>query len=518
MWISANRSHLVWTPLLGWILLSCAAASAQVQMAQAPPAAGAAAGTDGGAATPATVIPPGGAAPAPPSTLTRDETPGRRDAATPDQQTTPTGARAGSVIGGFGPIGITPSVQSSISSSVASSIATSVQTPFGGGGAPRDDLGVTLGSFRLFPQIEVNVGSDSNVFAQNASQGTVGSLYTSILPSLELRSQWLNHELRGVLNGGFGFYANAPSQNYQNYTARVDAKLEIQQDFYVPVSVGYRRQTEPLGTPNTTAVSAPTVVDIIPVRIGLYQRFNRFFYEASASATRYWHHDFSNLVSGGLPASSRDRIEYEERIRLGYEITDDFAIFIQPAINQRRYTNFFNVAGQERDSDGFNMGVGFTQKFTATSSIEGNLGYQTQNYITGPTSDYTFGLSGNWTGYAPLTLRPNISRSITESALSTYKNIVSTVLGLDFTYVIHDAWTAIGGFSVNNAEYNPVDATVTQPRTDRIYRGQLGVLYSFRPEFQIGPVFEYTKGTSTDNVGGPAYDRQVVFLRLVGKR
>lgn len=520
MWISGDRSQLTWTPLLGWILLSCAASAAQAQ--QAPAAAGgspaAAATTDAGATSTAPV-PPGGAAPAPPSTIYPDE-PVRRDSTTTDAPASRAPVRAGV----SGPLGPNPSVlpggTSSINSSVNTSVRDAVQNPIGGGGAPRDELGVTLGAFRLFPQITVNVGQDSNVFAQNASQGTVGSLYTAVIPSLELRSQWLNHELKGTLSGGFGFYPSAPSQNYQNYTALLDGKLEILQDVYVPASFGYRRVTEPLGTPNTTAVTAPTVVDIIPVKIGLYQRFNRFFYEVTAMGTRYWHHDFSNLTSGGIPASSRDRTEYEERVRLGYEITDDFSIFIQPSINQRRYViPFLNTTDSQRDSNGFNLGFGFTQKFTATSQIEGIVGYQTQNYfIGGPTSDYTFGLAGTWGGLSRLTLRPNITRSINESALSNFKNIVNTVIGTDFTYDIHDAWTAIGGLSYNVADYTPVDSSTTQARTDKILRAQLGLLYSIRPEIQIGPVYEYTQGTSSDQTNGPSYDRHVVYMRMIGKR
>jgi hypothetical protein len=523
MWISANRAHLAWTPLLGWILLSCAAPAAQAQPAPAAAGAGtspAAATTDAGA-TPAGPVPPGGAAPAPPSTVYPEE-PVRRDS-TATESTTPA-TRAPVRTGVSGPLGPNPStltgVSSSVSSSVNTSVAPSVQSPIGGGGSLRDELGVTVGGFRLFPQLSVNVGADSNVFAQNASQGAVGSLYTAIIPSLELRSQWLNHELKALLNAGLGFYASAPSQNYQNYTAQLDGKLEILQDFYVPVSVAYKRITEPLGTPNTTAVSAPTVVDVVPVKIGLYQRFNRVFYEVTALATRYRHHDFSNLAAGGIPASSRDRTEYEERFRLGYEITDDFSIFVQPSINQRRYViPFLSTADSQRDSNGFNLGFGFTQKFTATSSIEGIIGYQTQNYVIGgPTSDYTFGLSGNWSGISRLTLRPNFARTINESALSNFKNIVNTVVGVDFTYDIHDAWTAIGGLSYNLADYTPVDSSVTQARTDKIFRGQLGLLYSLRPEVQIGPVYEFTQGSSSDSTNGPDYNRHVFYVRMIGKR
>ena len=84
------------------------------------------------------------------------------------------------------------------------------------GGVPRSDdqeLGVKMGAFYLYPQIEMNGGYDSNVFAQSSSLGTTGSLYTTVSPTFELRSNWSNHQLRLVAGAGAGFYASAPTQN-----------------------------------------------------------------------------------------------------------------------------------------------------------------------------------------------------------------------------------------------------------------------------------------------------------------
>jgi len=68
-----------------------------------------------------------------------------------------------------------------------------VEQPIGGTGpvtGGSEELGISVGTFRLSPQIETNVGFDSNVFAQSASLGTVGSAYTTIAPTLDLRSDW----------------------------------------------------------------------------------------------------------------------------------------------------------------------------------------------------------------------------------------------------------------------------------------------------------------------------------------
>jgi hypothetical protein len=381
------------------------------------------------------------------------------------------------------------------------------------------EVGIAVGAFTLYPSIEVQAGYDSNVYATSAP--TVGSPYTLIKPIVELRSDWLNHALRVAAGGGFGFYSNASSQNYWNGYVQADGRLDIQEDFYVTGLIGVRRQTEALGTPNALVASSPTVVDSLPMQIGLYQRFNRFFYDAKVSATRYRYIDNSIISVGGLPGASRDRWEYEQRVRIGYEVIDGIDFWVSPGLNQRIYDQFINAFGQQRDSNGWYLAVGTTVKFTEKTSLEGFVGYTNQTFLAdgSTTPAFTFGLTGTWNGYEPLTIRPAFMRSINESAYSNYQNYVSTTLGVDFVYDIHDAWKLVGGTGFNIAQYNPVPGTGVGPRTDYYWRASLGLLYSLRPQVQIGPLYEHTSGSSTNVAdGGPSFTREVISIRVVGAR
>ncbi len=277
MVIRANRSQLIWSPLVGWALLTCAGSVAHAQMKSASPGA----------------------------ELLYEQTP---------------------------------------AVDVPADVPVSSAAP----GLGTNEVGIAVGAFTLYPSIEVQGGYDSNVYATSAP--TVGSPYTLIKPVVELKSDWLNHSLRLAAGGGFGFYSNATSQNYWNGYVQADGRLDIQEDFYVTGLIGVRRQTEALGTPNALVASSPTVADSLPVQIGLYQRFNRFFYDAKVSATRYRYIDNSIVSVGGLPGASRDRWEYEERIRLGYEVIDGIDFWVSPGLNQRIYDQFINAFGQQRDS------------------------------------------------------------------------------------------------------------------------------------------------------------------------
>ena len=512
MTIRAHRTWLLWSPLVGWALLSCGVSAVH---AQSPTQSD----VDPASVTPA--VPPGGAAPIIVTTTSPDDS-FRRDQIRRGE--------TGTVLPE--PTLVRPDVPSASTTIVNAPFGTSVPyyggivglggdlMIYGGSGGPRSDaIGISVGAFTLIPQIEINVGSDNNVFAQSAASGPVSSAYATVTPSFDLRSEWLNHSLHVLASGTLGWYGNATTQNYQNYGIIVDGKVEVHSDIYVNGLIGFRRSTEALGTPNVAFSQSPTVVDTLPIEIGLYQQFNRVFYLLSARATRFWYYDYSTISSLGLPGSSRDRFEYGESLKIGYQLSEGVDVFAGPSLRQVRYFEYINSAGQARDSNGANFSVGATWRINPISILEGQVGYQSTNYESGfgATSAWSFGLAGTWTGYAPLTLRPYMSRSINESALSSYTNFVATTFAVDFNYLIHDAWTLAGGLLFSIADYSPYDPSTTNPRTDNFFRGQIGLLYSIRPEVQIGPFFEYSKGSSTD-ITGPSYDRQIYSIRLIARR
>lgn len=519
MTVSASRVQFIWSPLLGWALLTCVAPAALAQVGVPVP------GITVGTVSPDDTT----------SSTPTDQTPN-------SQTTSPTGGApvSGTVPGStsYGasattlpsaialPPGTTvqnPSTQIIPGASDVFAGATSGVTGLGGGGGggpSGDELGITMGSFRLYPSIDITTGYDNNVFAQGGTNTPTGSLSTIFGPALALRSEWLNHSINFLMGGGFGFYQSAPTQNYQNYFFIADGRIDIREDWFVMWSVGYRRATEALGTPNVSFAQAPTVVESIPFTVSMSKKFNRFSVEVGASAIKSWFTDNSTITSSGLDALSRNRTEYSERVRFGYDISEDVTLFVSPTISQTRYNQSVDSVGQNRNSDGAGLGFGARWAINPTSSLEGSVGYTQSNSAggLGSTSAYTFALSGTWNGYQPLTIRPNLSRGITETALSAYRNTISTVLGVDYTYQVFDEWAIAGGTSYSLADYQAIDGLGGVPRQDAFFRSSLGLLWQPRPQLSIGPIFEYTQGSSTDSTNGPSYNRQILSIRLTARR
>ena len=193
MTIRATRTQFVWTPILGWVLLSCAATAVHAQVDTPSPAK---------------------------QTL--------------DQQTPQVDLPdASASTGGLVERGATSSASASARSRC----------------------------FRRSTSIW-----DMTTTCSRRPRRPSARRSPSSRPSLELRSEWLNHSIRLLATGGFGYYANAPTQNFQNYLIQADGKLDIRNDVYATGLIAFRRNTEALGTPNVSFAQAPTVVDSVPDR------------------------------------------------------------------------------------------------------------------------------------------------------------------------------------------------------------------------------------------------------------
>ena len=381
------------------------------------------------------------------------------------------------------------------------------------------ELGIPLGSFQLFPTLDVRVGYDSNAFATQTQQ--TGSAYEAIRPSLEVKSDWNNHMLNFGAYGAFGFYNSATSLNYQNFGFNTDGRLDIYRDWYLTASAAFTGTTEAFGTPDVAQAQAPSVVYAVPLTLGMYQRFSRLFYQASASATGLRYSDYSQLNTNALPAGSRDRNLFGESLRAGYELREGFDVWVQGALNQRRYLQYVNIAGQQRDSDGWSATAGSTLDLGGVSKLEGFVGYSQQNYFSAGvnTGAVIFGLSGTWNGYQPLVVHPFVVRSINETVYTNYQDYVSTTIGAEFNYTIQSDWQLNAGASYSLLDYTPVPGTTGSfQHSDNFYRVSLGLLYAFQPQFQIGPLYEFSAANGPDPNTSQNFTRHVIMLRFVAKR
>src|SRR5471032_1335374 len=199
--------------------------------------------------------------------------------------------------------------------------------------------GVPLGSFKLFPELELDEVYNDNIFATPiGTAGQTASFVQLIKPSLRLASDWNQHMLNFFAKGNFGIFSATTTPNFTDFSFGTDGRYDIQRDQNAYAGASFNHNHEDPGTPNA-AVGAvpPNLYDQISGNLGYFQKFNRFSARADGRVDNYNYTNNQTSVNGSLPNFYRDRTEYRESLRAGYEFLPDTQAWVRGSLNQRKY-------------------------------------------------------------------------------------------------------------------------------------------------------------------------------------
>lgn len=384
-----------------------------------------------------------------------------------------------------------------------------------------DAVGVPVGSFRLFPDLELDEVYNDNVYATaNGASGKTASFIQLIKPSLDLRSDWNNHMLNLYARGAFGIYGAGSNLNYQDYGFGADGRFDIQRDWNVYGGGSFSHRHEDPGTPNVTTSNtlstfAPTQYNQLAGNIGYYQRFNRLNVRLDGRIDNYTYFDNGvGPAQGVIPNSDRNRNEFREAARFGYDFSPGYQVWVRGGLNQRAYNTVPDTSGFNRNSSGWEVVGGVAVDLGGITSIEAFAGYVQQNYVDNAFSQVSvpaFGLTGYWNPIRELMIRPFVRRTIEDSALSTAVAYINTAFGTDVTYNVRPniVVEAHGDYAI--ADYLPFPGVSSQ-RNDQYLTLRAGLLYRPTANFYVGPTYQYLNRNSNQPLN--SYDQNLIMLRL----
>lgn len=380
-----------------------------------------------------------------------------------------------------------------------------------------DPRGVQLGSFKLFPSLELDEIYNDNIYAVQTSAGKTGSFIQQVKPTLDLRSDWNVHMLNAYAKAGLGFYGiDSAFNNFQDVSVGADGRVDIQRNWNFYGGGSWNRRHEERGAPNTvtTAGLPVTVYNQAIANVGYFQKVNRFSARLDGRLDNYVY--FNNGLgpaNGVIPNSDRDRNEFREAARLGYEFLPGYEIWTRGALNQRTYSQL-DSSGFNRSSTGWDIVGGVLIDLGGITSIEAFAGYLQQTYASSQFANIstpTFGLTGYWNPLRELWVKPFVRRTVEDSALTTSAAYISTSGGLDINYHMRPniRLDAHGDYAV--ADYLPSAGTPGN-RYDQYWTFRASAQYLFTENFYIGPLYQYI--TRNSNQPGSNYDQNVIMLRL----
>jgi len=374
-----------------------------------------------------------------------------------------------------------------------------------------DAVGMRAGSFMIYPELELGITYDDNVFA--TPNNTQGDLYYGVSPSVSVESDFGRHELNFSAYTDSRFYASETSEDRFDWGAAVDGVIDISQFTQVLASAGYDQLTEDRTSTNLVAGGIePTEYDVLNAALIFNQRFNRLTASVGALYSDYDYEDSPTIGGGINDQDFRDYNRWEIPARLSYDVSPDTSIFVRGAYNMREYDQQPPAVAVTRDSDGYEVGAGAA--FDITNLIRGEawVGYISQEFDQAgfqSIDGIDYGLTGEWYASDLTTITAGIDRSVEESTT------VGSSGHLDTNYqvgIAHELQRNI--ILTADASFLEVDFEGIT-RQDEVISAGAGIQYLLNRNAELALDYDYLSRDS--NTIGFDYDKSVIGLALVLK-
>jgi hypothetical protein len=254
-----------------------------------------------------------------------------------------------------------------------------------------DPLGITLGAFRLYPELTTFVLASDNVFAEDEDPRSDTALGLEL--SARLASLWSSHALSMSLEADSLSYADFNELDRVNWSVGADGRLDVTRNFAATGAVSYADRHEELRNSELSdQLAEPGPYTQAGARLGAQNQFNRLRLSANASIDDYAYDSVALEAGGILDQSDRDRVVSQITGRADYSTSPRSTIFLAVARNWRVYDRRPPEVLVDRNSAGWTALVGSSFDITRLIRGEVGVGYLSQDYDA-PDVDDTSGLA-----------------------------------------------------------------------------------------------------------------------------
>ncbi len=374
-----------------------------------------------------------------------------------------------------------------------------------------DAVGIRAGSFMLYPELELGVTYDDNVFG--TQNNTDSDIYYGVSPSVSIESDFGRHELNFNGYTDSRFYSSDTSEDRFDWGVAADGIVDVSQFTQIQANVGYDELTEDRTSTNRVAGGIePTEYDVFNAGITLNQRFNRLTASVGARYTDNDYKDDAAIGGGIIDQDFRDHEKLEIPVRLSYDVSPDTSIFVAGSYNTREYDQQPPAVAVNRDSNGYDVGIGAAFDFTNLIRGEAFVGYLEQEYDQvgfQKVDGIDFGLNGEWYASELTTVTAGINRSVEESSSAGSSGHLDTNYQVGIAHELQRNIILTADASYLDVEFEGIT------RDDETISAGVGVQYLVNRNAELELGYDYTSRDSS--AIGQDYDKSVVGLALVLK-
>lgn len=286
-----------------------------------------------------------------------------------------------------------------------------------------DPIGGRIGSFILYPRIEVAASYDDNIYATPSN--TTSDEIIAITPAIRLVSQWQRNSVD--LNASYtrNAYLNNDSENSSVIQGNAAGVLDISRQTRVRLQAVAGRFVESRTSFNAVSFTAsPTQFTRFGGRLGVDQEFTNFSITAEGGVQKVSFKD-SRLPNGAnYDQSFRNNTLSDATVRFRYGFRGGASAIAQITADSLHYENELpsglGFVPFDRDSTGYKAEVGLALELSSLLYGDVRIGYLRRN-AADPTirdvSGLSFGANMLW-NVTPLTSVRFIANRTTEDSNS----------------------------------------------------------------------------------------------------
>ena len=339
-----------------------------------------------------------------------------------------------------------------------------------------------IGSFLAYPEIVASGMYDDNVYATQANK--ISDFATVFSPAVWLQSNWSRHVLKFEAGADSTRYHSQTSQNSNDYRYSVEGRYDISPQ--TNVYGGFRRaqEHEDRESPDFRNGYYPTEYHSLKGYAGWFHRFDRLSLRIGGTSRKF---EFNNVpfTNGVINNTDRNRMQYTGGARVSYELSPNSEIYLQGAVDDRRYQNKPDDAGYIRDSNGERLLVGsrlILPRRVRADLFVGHMAQRYQDPRLGQVSAPMLGANVSWYRTDTTTFSAYADRTIEETtvfqttpAVLPASSYVNSYIALTADHKYSDRFSMSANFSYSRNNFQGYR------RVDKYYSNRVGGLYQLAP-------------------------------------
>lgn len=300
-------------------------------------------------------------------------------------------------------------------------------------------LGLRAGSFMLFPEFAVSEIYDDNVYLDGRDEEA--DFITVLRPRLRLASNWGRHALEAELGAALGFYARITDEDFQDFHAKVDGRIDVSAVSQIRAGVGVSKLHNERDSPDDADSLRPTEYYSYTAAADYIRDFGRVRLTVGGELARLDYLDNEQLVGGVVTEfnnDDRDRLESFGRARVAYAFRSGSNIYLESKFGRIDYDaggddNPVPADAVDRDSMDYRAVVGIESDLDGI--VFGNLyaGYIRRDFDDSDLATidgFTVGGMLTWNATPLTTIVADAGRTISTTTISNASGAIVTEAGI----------------------------------------------------------------------------------------